>query len=376
MRAAPGKKGCGVGTVPGLRGGKRGICMRSLKTLVAGVLSAALCAALVLPATAQTDEPITAVPISAKLTYADVEGTWCKTPAMDYGALFVGDDGLFHPNQSTTRMEFARLLHQVLGIQINYFAATDIGTYFDDVSNSDTGAGDLYDLATLGIVDDTGAFRPSDALTRQEMVHYTMNALRYSADGAFRLPMIAALSFADDAQISDAYRLDVAEAVTKNLVNGVGSNYFRPLAPATRAQAVTVAGRLADWLAGYRSGVDITASAAEKDGALELTLSVHNHTDKAISFTHSSGQLFDFVLFDAAGNELYRWSDGMAFTMMVGTTELAAGEIRVFTETVDAQTYASIKDKIASARGYLTGTSSNFSIDADGYAVIGAPWTK
>jgi len=354
--------------------------MKSLKTLAAGILSAALCAALVLPAAAQTEEPITAVPISAKLPYADVAGTWCETPAMDYGALFVGDNGLFHPNQSTARMEFARLLHQVLGININYFAATDIGTYFDDVSNSDTGAGDLYDLTTLGIVDDTGAFRPSDALTRQEMVYYTMKALEYgvygTVGGVHTLAGVGVEPFADNPQISEAYRPAVEQAVADHLINGVGNNYFRPLAPATRAQAVTVAGRLADWLEKYRSGVDITASAAEKNGALELTLSVQNNTDKAVSFTHSSGQLFDFVLFDAAGNELYRWSDGMAFTMMVGTTELAAGEIRVFTDTVDAQTYASIKDKIASARAYLMGTSSDFTVDADGYVVTGAPWAK
>lgn len=354
--------------------------MKSLKTLAAGILSAALCAALVLPAAAQTEEPITAVPISAKLPYTDVAGTWCETPAMDYGTLFVGDDGLFHPNQSTTRMEFARLLHQVLGININYFAATDIGTYFDDVSNSDTGAGDLYDLATLGIVDDTGAFRPFDALTRQEMVHYTMNALLYGMTGTYAGTRHAVagvwVDFKDADQIADAYRQNVAEAVGDKLINGVGNNYFLPLAPATRAQAVTVAGRLADRLEKYRSGVDILASAAEKNGALELTLSVQNNTDKAVSFTHSSGQQFDFAIFDAAGNELYRWSDGMAFTMMVGTTELAAGESRVFTGTVDARTYASVRDKIAFARGYLTGTSSDFAVDADGYVVTGAPWAK
>lgn len=359
--------------------------MKSLKTLAAGVLSAVLCAALVLPAAAQTEEPITAVPISAKLPYADVAGTWCEAPAMDYGALFVGDDGLFYPNQATTRMEFVRLLHKVLGIEIDYIAATDIGTYFDDVSNSDTGAGDLYDLATLGIVDDTGAFHPSDALTRQEMVHYTMNALRYGMSGAVvstdESGAVAGvgLDFKDIGQMAGGYILDLMQAVVAKLINGVGSlgnSYFLPLSPATRAQAVTVAGRLADRLESYRSGVDITTSAAEKNGALELTLSVQNNTDKAVSFTHNSGQQFDFALFDAAGNELYRWSDGMAFTMMVGTTELAARESRVFTGTVDARTYAAIKDKIASARGYLTGSSSDFTIDADGYAVTGAPWAK
>lgn len=61
--------------------------------------------------------------------------------------------------------------HKALGISIQYFAATDIKQYFSDVNNGDVYSTALYDLATTGIIDYRGTFRPNAALPRDEMVH-------------------------------------------------------------------------------------------------------------------------------------------------------------------------------------------------------------
>jgi hypothetical protein len=85
---------------------------------------------------------------------------------------------------------------------------------------------------------------------------------------------------------------------------------------------------------------------------------------------HGSGHLFDFLIQDESGNKLYRWSDDRMFIALMMTTEIAPGEEIVFSDALDAETYASIKDRIASVKAYIVGTSSDFTINPDGYFAL------
>ena len=131
----------------------------------------------------------------------------------------------------------------------------------------------------------------------------------------FTMPALALQPFADESEIKTAYQTDVSRSVILGLVVGTGNNYVRPRDAATRAQAVTIVGRLAGLLQQYKSNVAVKASAQESDGQLQMTLSVLNNTGKAITIHHSNGQLFDFEILDKSGNKLYRWSDGRMFSM-------------------------------------------------------------
>lgn len=346
--------------------------MKLIQKLVLSILviSMALsCAAF--GASAASDTQGTVSTISSGSGYSDISGGWFEKWAAEYGypAVFSNGDGCFYPGQSITRMEFARMLHKALDIGMYYFAPTDIGEYFDDVTSSDAGAGALYDLVTCGIIDTKGSFRPTEPLDRDEMIHFIMNAFSHFTGSDYAFPALALQPFGDDADIKAEYRGDVGRAAVLGVINGVGSNLIHPRREATRAEAVTVAGRLAGLLKTYNTSVVVKASASENDGALVMTLTILNNTENTVTIDYSSAQQFDFQILDKDGAELYRWSDGRMFSAVLTTTELAPGKEAVFTAELDAGTYSAIKNNISTIKAYITGTSPDFAVSAGGYLV-------
>jgi hypothetical protein len=79
-----------------------------------------------------------------------------------------------------------------------------------------------------------------------------------------------------------------------------------------------------------RSGSDSTALASSLNVSVgdEVRLSIHvtNSTDRPIELRFSSGQTHDFVILDASGAEVWRWSAERMFTQALQTRSLAAGE--------------------------------------------------
>jgi hypothetical protein len=348
--------------------------MRHIKNSIIPILIVSLVLAIIPTAAfAASDSGDSGRCIFVTDNYRDIHGSWCEKWANLYGykEVFSNGDSCFHPNQAITRMEFARLLHRALNININYtgFASTDIGEYYGDVANGSTGAGDLYDLATCGIIDTKDSFYPSNPLDRDEMIHFVMNAFYHFTGNSYAMPALALQPFADESEITKEYQTDVSRSVILGLVSGTGNNYVRPRDAATRAQAVTIVGRLAELLQQYKSNVAVKASAQESDGQLQMTLSILNNTGKTITIHHSSEQIFDFEILDKSGNELYRWSDGRMFSMIAATTEIKPNEEIAFSDVLDAKTYASMKGKIACIKAYIVGTSSDFTINSDGYLV-------
>jgi len=300
--------------------------------------------------------------------YTDVKGSWCEKRVDLYGykEVFSNGDSKFYPNQGITRMEFARLLHKALGININYFAAIDISEYYNDVTSKSVGASQLYDLVTCGIIDTKTSFRPNEVIKRDEMIHFVMNAFYYTVGNDYMFTQIYRM-FEDDSDIKAEYSTDIQHACALGLINGIGNNYLFPRETATRAEAVTIAGRLAELK--LTENVAVKSTATEQNGGLILSLTITNNTDKAIAINHSNQQMFDFVIFDKSGNELYRWSKGRMFSMVVISTKIEPGKEITFSDTVSAADYSLIKAKVASVKAYIVGTSSDFTINPDGYLI-------
>jgi hypothetical protein len=61
-------------------------------------------------------------------------------------------------------------------------------------------------------------------------------------------------------------------------------------------------------------------------GEVRLVLHVTNATDDAIDFTFPTSQRYDFVVTDAAGREVWRWSAERAFLQVVTEAQLEPGE--------------------------------------------------
>jgi len=311
-----------------------------------------------------------ATPISA-FSYRDISGHWAEKAIVKYAdpELFSDASGNFAPNKAINRTEFVLMLHKALGVQMNYFAATDISTFYSDVKNGDAVASPLYDLRVLNIIDDQKTFRPLDQLTREEMIHYTIMALKSMTGGNYALILMMPAPFADDAKIAAKYKNDVMEAVLLQLVFGRGSNRLDPKVGATRAEAMVLTDRLVNKIANLSSGIDIKPQAIIQDSSLTMKLSIKNNSAVPVTIDYSSGQRFDLQLLDANKEILYTWSADKAFILMLSSETLNPGQTLDFTETLDAAVFESLRASAAYMRVYVTGTSQDFSIDPNGYTI-------
>ena len=286
-----------------------------------------------------------------------------------YTEIFTDESWELSPDKEITRIEFVRLLHKALGISINYFAAPDVNSYYDDMKNADIGANELIDLATAGIIESGGSFHPDAPLDRELMIHWTMNALKYETDGNYPIPMVKPVPFSDDLEISDAYRGEIYSAIVLKLISR-DSDTLSPKEGATRAEAVTIVSNLTTLLDSYKSAAQVTSSARlGKDGSLTMSLTIRNNTDKAVVLSHTSGQKYDFKLFDAEGNNVYTWSADKMFMALVSETEIGPGQEIIFSDTLGSEAYGA-SEQAVSMKAYIVGTSDDLVIDTDGYTAV------
>lgn len=66
--------------------------------------------------------------------------------------------------------------------------------------------------------------------------------------------------------------------------------------------------------------------------SVEFVLQVTNTTDAPVALTFPSGQSYDFVVYDATGREVWRWSAEQMFTQAVRDETVAPGETRTYSE--------------------------------------------
>ncbi len=68
---------------------------------------------------------------------------------------------------------------------------------------------------------------------------------------------------------------------------------------------------------------------------VDVTLTVHNRGERPITITFASGQRYDLLIRRPRGDEVWRWSHDKAFTQIVQTLALRAGEAVSFKEAWD-----------------------------------------
>ena len=69
---------------------------------------------------------------------------------------------------------------------------------------------------------------------------------------------------------------------------------------------------------------------------VEFTLDIRNHTPKMVELRFPTGKTHDFVVKDAKGKEVWRWSKARMFTSGVQNKLIKAKDVVTFTEGWDA----------------------------------------
>ncbi len=105
------------------------------------------------------------------------------------------------------------------------------------------------------------------------------------------------------------------------------------------------AGATVDTTEGIAASLDVRTGPE-----VEFALRVTNATDKRMELTFPSGQTHDVVVLDAAGREVWRWSEGRMFTQAVQTKLLASDETTAYVERWTPQGRAGSYTVIATLR--------------------------
>ena len=336
------------------------------------ILGVVLAGSILLSSTliyAQTPVQITD---TAPVVFTDISEHWSNEAVQNLlkkGAIPF-KQGKFLPSKAITRSEFAVILHDALDINIAYLKAPDIKDYFDDVKQDATYAMAVIDLVTANIIEGKGNFKPEGTLTREEMIHYIMNAYKYKMGDKFAYIKIKGGFFADHNAISPIYSGDVDYAAYSKLIVGIGKNLFHPKGNTTRGESTVVISKLAVKIEKAEPVVTVTPGAIVKKDSIEMKLSIVNNTKKPIIINHTSGQHFEFMLFDANNDGLYTWSADKSFIAMLNNTTIKAGKSIEYSAILEGDQYKLIKDKIAYLKAYAVGSSDSFSINVEGYEFI------
>ena len=83
--------------------------------------------------------------------------------------------------------------------------------------------------------------------------------------------------------------------------------------------------------ASAREPLASSLSVRVQDG-VALALRVTNSSEKQLEINFPGGQTYEFRVVDAAGREVWRWSDGRMFTQSLRNRLLGAGETLTFEE--------------------------------------------
>ncbi|PWV95707.1 2',3'-cyclic-nucleotide 2'-phosphodiesterase (5'-nucleotidase family) [Paenibacillus cellulosilyticus] len=153
-------------------------------------------------------------------------------------------DGSFRPSGTTSRAEFAVMLGRAFGLQAD---ASGTAANFTDWSTIPQWAQPYVSQAAAagiigGYVD--GTFRPSERITRTEMVVMLARALGLEPN---KQANAASLSFTDAASIPAWAVPYIAAAYEAGLIEGVNGK-FAPNTEATRAEVVTVLIAVLDYI--------------------------------------------------------------------------------------------------------------------------------
>ncbi|HOM02357.1 MAG TPA: BsuPI-related putative proteinase inhibitor [Acetivibrio sp.] len=303
--------------------------------------------------------------------FSDISGHWAKSTIekmADLGIVKGVGNGMFLPDREIKRSEFIVALHKVAEIKINYFKAPDINEFYSDVKNEDWYASQLYDMASLNIVDDREKFRPNDLITREEMVHYLVNTYKYKLNAISGDIDGEDSCFDDEDSIKEQYKNSVKYAYKLGFVKGRGNGKFVPEGLSTRAEAMVVLEKLLQALKeDVKDAVEVTPSFVKDKDGYKMTLTIKNGGKNEVVIMHGSGQKYDFVLLDDKKEEVYRWSEGKGFTMALTETHIPSGKTVEFSEVIDAKTYEEISGKVYYFKAMIVGSSEDFEINKDGY---------
>lgn len=259
--------------------------MKSIKKLASAMI------VLTLSATA------VAFPAEAK-TFSDVpQSHWAYSvidEASDDGIMNAKAAGVFAPNATLTRAEYATMLYNLAPesdvMKLVHGSTADNGLY--DVDGNAWYADTVSWAVARGVFkNNDGSFSPNRTITREEMSVATYEFLHKYCDGKFVLDSIYK-GFTDDAAFSSSANRDKVYILVNNgVIAGKSDGSFDPQGSLTRAEAAAMAVRVADIVASEAPADTLEMSAEQTlaSGSAQITSDEKNFIDLLNNERDSAG---------------------------------------------------------------------------------------
>ncbi len=185
-------------------------------------------------------------------SFSDIKGHWAQTDIENLASKHIFKniaDEKFDPQAKITRAEFIAMLVRALELK-----AADVEPIaFKDIVKEKYYYGEVMTAWKLGITtgDDTGKFRPSDNITREQLAAMIGRALTYlnKSPNLTEAQVSEKLSaYTDKDNVSSFARNAMAIALEKKIINGWKTDLLAPKENATRAEAAVMLQRLLNGL--------------------------------------------------------------------------------------------------------------------------------
>lgn len=249
--------------------------MKSIKKLASAMIILTLSATAV------------AFPAEAK-TFSDVpQSHWAYSvidEASDDGIMNGKAAGVFAPNATLTRAEYATMLYNLAPesdvMKLVHGSTADNGLY--DVDGNAWYADTVSWAVARGVFkNNDGSFSPNRTITREEMAVATYEFLHKYCDGKFVLDSIYK-GFTDDAAFSSSANRDKIYILVNNgIIAEKSDGSFDPQGSLTRAEAAAMAVRVADIVASEAPADTLEMSAEQTlaSGSAQITSDEKNFID-------------------------------------------------------------------------------------------------
>ena len=249
--------------------------MKSIKKLASAMIILTLSATAV------------AFPAEAK-TFSDVpQSHWAYSvidEASDDGIMNAKAAGVFAPNATLTRAEYATMLYNLAPesdvMKLVHGSTADNGLY--DVDGNAWYADTVSWAVARGVFkNNDGSFSPNRTITREEMAVATYEFLHKYCDGKFVLDSIYK-GFTDDAAFSSSANRDKVYILVNNgIIAEKSDGSFDPQGSLTRAEAAAMAVRVADIVASEAPADTLEMSAEQTlaSGSAQITSDEKNFID-------------------------------------------------------------------------------------------------
>lgn len=169
------------------------------------------------------------------ITFKDLKGHWSESLVMELykkGIISGYEDNSIRPDNEISRAEAAVIIAHALNLEPLIDSQTD---FKDDDKIPEWAKGYIKAVNQRSIMkgypDNT--FKPSDKLTRQELVVMVINAFEFKED-------TKELTFLDKDLIGDWAKESIEIAVNIEMLSGYPDNTFRPRNTITRAETFAV----------------------------------------------------------------------------------------------------------------------------------------